>query len=74
MDIGIKAKKNPQLDASIGTYVNLIDSINQPQGVNKIKATLFSISLPKLGELRSLAQESTNYDYESASIELQPLF
>ena len=27
---------------------------------------LFSISLPKLRELQSLAQESTNYDYESA--------
>ena len=27
---------------------------------------LFSISLPKLRELQSLAQEPTNYDYESA--------
>ena len=33
---------------------------------NKIKTTLFSISLPKLRELQSLALESTNYDYESA--------
>ena len=48
------------------TLVNLIDSIDQPQGVHKIKATLFSISLPKLRELQSLALESTNYDYESA--------
>ena len=46
--------------------VNLIDLIDQPQGVHKIKATLFSISLPKLCELQSLALESTNYDYESA--------
>ena len=30
------------------------------------KTMLFSISLPKLRELQSLAQESTNYDYESA--------
>ena len=49
------------LDTSID---NLIDSIDQPQGVHKIKTTLFSISLPKLRE--SLALESTNYDYESA--------
>ena len=27
---------------------------------------LFSVSLPKLRELQSLAQDSTNYDYESA--------
>ena len=52
--------------SSIDTYVNLIDSIDQPQSVHKIKTTLFSISLPKLGELQSLTQESTNYDYESA--------
>ena len=58
-------KKTPQLDSSIDTFVNLIDSIDQPQGVHKIKTTLFSISLPKLHELQSLPQESTNYDYES---------
>ena len=46
--------------------VNLMDLIDQPQGVHKIKTTLFSISLPKLRELQSLALESTNYDYESA--------
>ena len=51
---------------SIDTYVNLIDSIDQPQSFHKIKTTLFSISLPKLGALQSLTQESTNYDYESA--------
>ena len=46
--------------------VNLIDLIDRPQGVHKIKTTIFSISLPKLRELQSLALESTNYDYESA--------
>ena len=46
--------------------VNLIDLIDQPQGVHKIKTTLFSIYLPKLRELQLLALESTNYDYESA--------
>ena len=59
-------KRTPQLDSSTDTLVNLIDSIDQPQGVHKIKTTLFSISLPKLRELQSLAQESTNYDYGSA--------
>ena len=59
-------QKTPQLDSSIDTFVDLIDSIDQPQGVHKIKTTLFSISLPELRELQSLAQESTNYDYESA--------
>ena len=59
-------QKTPQVDSSIDTLVNLIDSIDQPEGVHKIKTTLFSISLPKLRELQSLALESTNYDYESA--------
>ena len=59
-------KKAPQLDSSIDTFINLIDSIDQPQGVHKIKTALFPISLPKLRELQSLALESTNYDYESA--------
>ena len=56
----------PQLNSSIYTYVNVIDSTDQPQGAHKTKTTLFSISLPKLRELQSVAQESTNYDYESA--------
>ena len=56
-------KKSPQLDSSIDTFINLID---QPQGVHKIKTTLFSISLPKLHEPQSPSLESTNYDYESA--------
>ena len=59
-------KKAPQLDSSRDTFVNLIDLIDQPQGVHKIKTTLFSISLPKLRELQSVALEFTNYDYESA--------
>ena len=66
MDIGITTKKAPQLDSSIDTMVNLIDLIDQPQGVHKTKTTLFSIPLAKLRELQSLALESTNYDYESA--------
>ena len=66
-------KKTLQLDSSIDTFINLIDSIDQPQGVHKIKTTLFFISLPKLRELQLITQESTNYDYESAEyIELLP--
>ena len=38
-------QKTPQLDSSIDTFIYLIDSIDQPQGVPKIKTTLFSISL-----------------------------
>ena len=64
VDIGIK--QTPQLDSSIDTFINLIDSIDQPQGVHKIETTLFSISLPKLRELQSFALESTNRHYESA--------
>ena len=74
MDIGITTKKAPQLDSSIDTMVNLIDLIDQPQGVHKIKTTLFSISLPKLRELQSLALESTNYDYESAEYRVTALY
>ena len=66
MDICITTRTTPQLDSSIDTFINLIDSIDQPRGVYKIKTTLFSISLPKLRDLQSLALESTNYEYESA--------
>ena len=53
-------------DHTQDTFISLIDSIDQPQGVHKLKTTLFFISLSKLRELQSLALESTNYDYESA--------
>ena len=73
MDISITTKKTPQLDSSIDTFINLIDSIDQPQGVHKIKTPLFSISLPKLREVQSLTLESTNYDYESAEYRVTPI-
>ena len=66
MDIDITTKETPQLDSSIDTFINLIDSIDQPQGVQKINTTVFFVPLPKLCELQSLTLESTNYDYESA--------
>ena len=45
MDISITRKKTPQLNSSMDTFVNLSDSIDQRQGVHKIKTALFSISL-----------------------------
>ena len=63
MDIGITIKSF-QPDSSTDTYVNLIDSIDQPEGIHKIKTTLFSISLPKLRELQS--PRIHKFDYESA--------
>ena len=60
------SRKTLQLDSSIEAHVNLIDSIDQPQSIHKIKTALSSIFLPKLRELLLLAQESTNYVYESA--------
>ena len=65
-------KKAPQLDSSIDTMVNLIDLIDQPQGVHKIKTTLFSISLPKFCELQSLALQTMTMNL--LNIELQPSF
>ena len=41
MDIGV-ITKTPQLESSIDTYFSVIDSIDRPQGVHKIKTALFS--------------------------------
>ena len=60
MDIGITRK------SSSARFKHRYFCQSHCQGVHKIKTTLFSISLPKLHELQSLTQESTNYDYESA--------
>ena len=54
-------QKTPQLDSSIDTFIDFTDSVDQPQGVHKIKTTLFSISIPKLRELQSPALESAEY-------------
>ena len=60
---------------AMDTYVNLNHSTDQPQGVHKIKTTLFSIiSLPKLSELQSLAKNPQTMTMNLLSIELQPLF
>ena len=65
MDIGITAKHS-SARFKHRYFCQSFDSIEQPPGVQKIKTTLFSISFPKLSELQSRAQESTNYDYEFA--------
>ena len=59
---------NVHLDSSKDNYVNLLDSVEQPLVVHKIKTILLSISLPKLRELESHAQESTYSDYESVEL------
>ena len=72
MDIVI-TKKILQLDSSVDTYVNLIDSINKPQGVHKRKTTLFSIYLQKLLE-RHLPKNPQTVTMNLLNMELQPLF
>ena len=59
-------KKAPQLESSIDTPITLIDKIDQPEGVHKIKAHMSSVSLLQLSSLQEIALESTNTDFSSA--------
>ena len=59
-------KRTPQPDVTMSTLVDLVDMIEKPEGVHKIKTKLFSISFPQLRHLQELALESTNFDYSSA--------
>ena len=59
-------KKAPQPESSIDALITLIDMVNQPEGVHKIKTHLFSMSLPQLSSLQEIALESTNTDFSSA--------
>ena len=59
-------KKAPQPESSIDALITLIDLIDQPEGVHKIKTHLFSMSLPQLSSLQEIALESTNTDFSSA--------
>ena len=59
-------KKAPQPESSIDALIALIDMIDQPEGVHKIKTHLFSMSLPQLSSLQEIALESTNTDFSSA--------
>ena len=55
-------KTAPQPESSIDAMITLIDMIDQPEGVHKIKTHLLSMSLPQLSSL----QESTNTYFSSA--------
>ena len=46
--------------------MNLVDTVEKPEGVHNINTKLFSISFPQLHALQDLALESTNFDYSSA--------
>ena len=59
-------KKAPQPESSIDALITLIDMIDQPEGVHKIKTHLFSMSLPQLSSLQEIALESTNTDFSFA--------
>ena len=59
-------KKVPQPESSIDALITLIDMIDQPEGVHKIKTHLFSMSLPQLSSLQEIALESTNTEFSSA--------
>ena len=63
METSITIKKAPQPESSI---ITLVDMIDQPEGVYKIKNHLFSISLSQLSSLQEIALESTNTDFSSA--------
>ena len=59
-------KNAPQPESNIELLINLIDMIEQLEGVNKIKTHLFSISHLQLSFLQEIASESTNTDFSSA--------
>ena len=58
-------KKTPQRESSIDALITIIDMIDQPEGVHKIKTHLFSMSLPQLSSLQEIALESTKTDFSS---------
>ena len=59
-------EKAPQPESSTDALITLIDMIDQPEGVHKIKTHLFSMSLPQPSSLQEVALESTNTDFSSA--------
>ena len=50
----------------MSTLVDLVDTFEKPEGVQKINTKLFSISFPQLRCLQEVALEPTNFDYSSA--------
>ena len=66
MDIDITTKN---------TFVNLIDSIDQPQGVHKIKTTLFSLfPFQNYVNFNHLPKNPQTMTMNLLAIELQPSF
>ena len=59
-------KMAPHPESSIDALITLIDMIDQPEGVHKIKTHLFSMSLSQLPSLQEIALDSTNTDFSSA--------
>ena len=55
-----------QPNVTMSNLVDLVDMIEEPEGVHKINTKLFSISFPQLCCLQELALESTNFNYFSA--------
>ena len=49
----------------MNTLVDLVDIIDQPEGVHKINNILFLVSFRQLRVLQELALESANYDFSS---------
>ena len=50
----------------MNALVDLVDMIDQPEGVHKINTVLFSVSFQQLHVLQEFAFESDNYDFFSA--------
>ena len=59
-------KKAPQPESSTDALITLINMIDQPEGVHKIKTHSFSMSLPQLSSLQEIGLESTDTDFSSA--------
>ena len=53
-------KKAPQPESNIDTLITLVDMIDQPEGVHKIKTHLFSVSLPQLSSFQEISYQYTN--------------
>ena len=59
------SKRAPQSDVSMSTLVDLVDMIEEPEGVHNINTKLVSISFLRLRSLQEFALESTKFDCSS---------
>ena len=48
------------------TLADIVETIDQPEGVHHIKTKLFSMLTPEIRHLQQLALESTNHNFSSA--------